>query len=270
MNRLSKQLIYGGAFLLIVFGVLWLGYRAVVPGATCSDGIQNQGEEGLDCGAVCGINCPPPLQALVPHAVQVIRYGDGSYDAVAELENPNAAYGASKVDYSLVLTDQAGAEIMRRRGTTYVNPVQPRYLVFPLSGITQKPAKAELQFDPAQVQWGALNIDQAGSVQFPVRREEMQAASGSFRYSATATNRSNFDFDRVDVTVLLYDPAGTLIGAGTTVLKTVTAGEERAFVVDWPFAVSGVSRAQTIITTNVFDNANYIRTYGSHEKFQEY
>lgn len=270
MSRFAKQLLYGSIFLAIVFGVFWLGYRTVVPAATCTDGIQNQREEGRDCGAVCGTACPPPVQALQGHAVQLVRYSDGSYDAVTHIENPNTLYGASRVDYTLIVTDAGGTELLRRRGTTYVNPVQPRYLVFPLSGMSGTPVTAELQFDPAQVQWGALNIDQAGTVQFSVRRELLEPASGSFRYSATATNRSNFDFDRVDVTVLLYDSSGALIGAGTTVLSTVISSEERAFVVDWPFAIPHVARAQAIVTTNVFDNENYIRTYGTHEQFQEY
>ncbi|NNC45401.1 MAG: T9SS type A sorting domain-containing protein, partial [Winogradskyella sp.] len=36
-------------------------------GATCTDGIQNQGETGIDCGGPCAA-CPPPTPAAVPTA----------------------------------------------------------------------------------------------------------------------------------------------------------------------------------------------------------
>ncbi|MBT8325593.1 MAG: hypothetical protein KJO96_09860, partial [Winogradskyella sp.] len=36
-------------------------------GATCSDGVQNQGETGVDCGGPCAA-CPPPSAAPVPTA----------------------------------------------------------------------------------------------------------------------------------------------------------------------------------------------------------
>jgi hypothetical protein len=268
MPRLLKQFIYGGVFLATVASVIWAGYRFLVPAPVCTDGVQNGREEAVDCGVVCGILCAAPVQPLENKGVQLIHYGNGSYDAVAHLENPNAAYGALRVDYTLKVVDAAGAELLSRRGRTYVNPAQPRYLVFPLTGVTGQPAGAELQFNSADVQWGALNVDQAGTVQFPVRREQLEPASNSFRYEATATNRSNFDFDQVDVTVLLSDDVGTLVGAGTTILKTVIAGEERAFVVDWPFAIPNAVRVQAVVTTNIFDNANYIRAYGSQEQFQ--
>lgn len=39
-------------------------------GATCSDGIQNQGETGVDCGGPCAA-CPPPSAAPLPTAPDV-------------------------------------------------------------------------------------------------------------------------------------------------------------------------------------------------------
>ena len=64
------------------------------------------------------------------------------------------------------------------------------------------------------------------------------------------------------------DASGKVVGANTTVQRTLAAGEERAFTMEWPFPVPTAVNTEVIVTTNIFENANYIRTYGSQERFQ--
>jgi hypothetical protein len=268
MNRLTKQLLYGGFFLLIIGVVGWSGYRLAIPAASCTDGLQNGREEGRDCGAVCGKSCPAPVRPLTAPSVQLIHYGNDTYDALVRLENPNTSYGAARVDYVLVVSDASGASLATRRGSTYVNPLEPRQMVFPLLGIQGVPAKAELQFTPGDVQWAALDVQGGLGVEFAVRQDQLASSSAGMRYQANFINRSSFDFDQLDITVLLYDQSGAVVGAGATVAKTVPAGQERGFVIDWPFAIPSAVRAQAFVTTNIFNNDNYIRAHGSQERFQ--
>lgn len=263
MNRLAKQLIISSIYLVLIGAVAWFVYRAFVPAPTCTDGVQNGKEEGVDCGVVCGVLCPVPVKPLDNAQPLLIKTGPASYDVVAHLENTNATYGASRVDYVMSVADAGGKELASRRGSTYVNPAQPRYLDFPLTGLSGVPAKASFTFDPQAVQWAALSIQAAGDVQFAVRNDVLTVSSASVRYDAIAGNLSKFNFDTVDITVLLYDSAGTIIGANSTVQRTVVSGEQRAFSVSWPFPIPGVVRAQAIVTTNVFTNDNFIRTYGA-------
>lgn len=263
MTRLLKQLLFGGLFLGIFLAVAWFGYRLVVPAPSCTDGVQNGAEEGVDCGArACGVLCAAPVRVLESRPVRLITNADGSWDALVQLENPNTAYGAKRVDYTLTVTDASGAQVAVRRGNTYVNPAQPRYLLFPLGKPETTPAKAELQFDPAAVEWAALSVDAAGSVEFVVRGDTL-TPDGTLRYEATVTNRSRFDFNEVDVTVLLYDASGAVVGAGSTVVRTLVANETRAFVVDWPFPVPAAVDNDAFVGTNIFSNENYLREYGS-------
>lgn len=264
MNRLAKQLIIGGIYLAIVLGISWFVYRAFVPAPTCTDGIQNGKEDGVDCGALaCGMLCPVAVKPLENIEPIIIEIGPSGYDILAHLENPNATYGASRVNYVLTVIDSDGKEIASRRGNTYVNPAQPRYLVFPLQGLTAVPAKATLAFAPTDVVWAALSIDAAGDVQFAVRGDRFTTSSESARFEAMVGNLSKFNFDTVDITVLAYDSNGKIVGANATVQRTVVSGEQRAFLVQWPFPVPGAVRAQAIVTTNVFANDNFIRTYGA-------
>jgi len=264
VNRLAKQLIIGGVFLAIIAGFVWLVYRAFVPAPTCSDGIQNAKEEGVDCGALaCGVLCPVPVKPLVNAEPVIFNTGPSNYDVLAHLENPNATYGASRVDYVLTVTDAQDKELAVRRGTTYVNPAQPRYLLFALSGLAGVPAKGALVFAPTDVTWAALSVEAAGDVQFAVRGDQFTTSSTSARFEATVGNLSKFNFDTLDITVLAYDSTGKIVGANTTIQRTVVSGEQRGFQVQWPFPLPGAVRAQAIVTTNVFANDNFIRTYGA-------
>ena len=53
-RRRKKQFAYGAVFLavlLLVFWMVWSGARTST--SQCADGVQNNGEEGLDCGGLC-------------------------------------------------------------------------------------------------------------------------------------------------------------------------------------------------------------------------
>lgn len=268
MTRLIKQVFYGGIYLAVGIAICFGLYRLVVPAPSCVDGVRNGKEEGVDCGAVCGKSCPSPVQALQNLPIKLIANSDGSWDAIAHLENVNNAYGASRVDYVLRVTDATGATITNRREHTYVNPLQPRYLVFPLGALTAAPVSASLQFQPRDVQWQGLSVEGAGSVAFGVRSDTFTTASNSSRYEALVSNRSGFDFDTVDITVLLYNSAGTVVGGGSTIATTMRAGQSRGIVITWPFSIPGVTRTEASIGTNIFENDNFIKSYGSQERFQ--
>jgi hypothetical protein len=268
VERFAKQFFYGLFFLAVIGAIAWGLYRLAVPVPTCTDGIQNGGEEGVDCGAVCGNSCPPALIPLENRGVQLIHNSDGSWDALAHLENPNGIYGASRVDYMLNVLDAAGMSLAMRSGATYVEPAQPKYLDFALGTLSGKPASAALQFTVASVQWAALSVAAAGTVQFQVRNETLASSSSGVHYSATVTNHSSFDFDAVDVVVLLEDADNAVLAASSTVMRTLTSGQTRGVTLDFPFAAPGFTHAQIFVGTNLFNNDNYLKTYGSPERVQ--
>jgi hypothetical protein len=96
----------------------------------------------------------------------------------------------------------------------------------------------------------------------------LNVTSDEVRYSASVLNKSKFAFDTVDVIVLLFDNKNTIVSANSTVQRTLLPGEERAFVMTWPFAVADAVRAHVIVTTNIFANDNFIRAYGSQTPTQ--
>src|SRR5882724_8010535 len=98
MDRRAKQIIYGIAFLLfwalIFTGVYFIFFHAA---ASCFDGVQNQNEEGIDCGSVCPTSCLPqtlaPIELVEPVKNFIVDQNHLSF--LATVKNQNPAYAAS-------------------------------------------------------------------------------------------------------------------------------------------------------------------------------
>src|ERR1051325_1546720 len=105
MTRSLKKLLYG---LLYIGLFLFIGFTfyssTTAPAPSCTNGIRDQGEEGIDCGGPCAISCA--ILKLNP-----IRVIDGPYVfsaggktvLLAEAYNPNSDYGASVANYEFDL-----------------------------------------------------------------------------------------------------------------------------------------------------------------------
>lgn len=249
--------------------ILYGAYDLLVPDPTCSDGIQNQGEEGIDCGSVCGVLCGAPLEALIVGEPEKFDAGD-DLDVLVEIKNPNTIFGAARVDWRLVVLDGTGQEVTSRRGFTYANPLETRFLIVTFPGLEAQGAGVQFEYEPAEVRWFGGRLPKTQVVDFSVLNEQFVTdEDGSVSYTADIRNDSTFDFDEVDVSVILLDVSGRRLGIGATIIRTLVAGQIRAVTVQWPFNIAGTPvRTQVEVSTNVFNNDNFIRTYGGQERFQ--
>ncbi len=85
-------------------------YNVVVSGnaPSCSDGIQNQGEEGIDCGGPCAPCPPPPPEDDVLLVASYFETGwDGWNDGGADAARVSTSY-SWEGDYSIQLRDNSG------------------------------------------------------------------------------------------------------------------------------------------------------------------
>ncbi len=268
VDRLTKQLIIGLVFLLVIGFAGFRVYRAFFPAPTCVDAIQNHGEEGIDCGPVCGTLCAPAIQPLELRLAQAFPARAGEYDLLFEVYNPNDRSGSSDVPYVAVVSDSQGQELARRRGTLYILPKQTRFVVESSLALAAPPADVAVTL--GEPRWQTLDAAQT-AIDFRLKREHYVPGPSAW-YEGVIMNDSPYDFGRVDVAVLLIDAANQVIGINRTDIETVTAGSERFFKVQWPFSVSGtVARVQVEATTNAFENSNFLKTHGGvPEPFQEF
>jgi hypothetical protein len=274
VTRVLKQLLIGSVYVIILGSLGYGAYDLLTPDATCSDGIRNQGEEGPDCGTVCGILCVAPLEPLQVSEPRLWSsfVVTGGADVLVEIKNPNVIYGAVRMDWVLRLLDGSGQEQAFRRGFTYANPLSTRHLIISFPGIASgMDWTARFEYDPKDVQWVQGDQPVTFAVDFTILNPQLTIGDdGRVMYRADVRNDSTFNFDEVDVSVLLYNADDVPVAAGATLFRTLRTGEVRAFTIPWPELgqMHDPVRARVEVSTNFFDNENFIRTYGGQERFQ--
>src|ERR1035437_5233264 len=115
-----RQIFYIGIILLlcaiVAFSVI---YPKLNKPPTCSDGIQNGTETGIDCGGSCTYAClaqMAPVSVLWSRAFEVVP---GRYNAVAYLVNHNKNVAVEKISYRFRFADANNVYIGKREGSTF-------------------------------------------------------------------------------------------------------------------------------------------------------
>lgn len=258
-GRIAKQLIIGLVFILIFSGIGYGIYSQFVTKPLCTDGIINGKEEGLDCGILaCGKACEPAIMPIEINSSQFFQVGQGDHDFVAQVFNPNTSYGSSRIEYSL-------GSIF---GFFYILPGQTKWLV--LTGLKNSENVSNMKLVINNAQWEKLDMPN-NVVNFVLRRKDYHTIQNGTELDAILYNDSNYDFDKIDVAVILFDEMNSIIGVGKTDIRTFVSKSERGFNVAWPFTLSGnVTRQEVEASTNLFENSNFIKSYGTQERFQKY
>jgi len=265
--------------ILVVLGLLGVGayYKWFYTAPTCFDKIQNQNEEGVDCGGPCQMSCEIlTVKNLEVQWAKAVFLKDDLYDLVAKIDNVNPNYGLERFDYSFRLFDRDGQFISEKKGSSFILPGQNKYIIETNAPASVRPAKTDLVIVAAQkTDWQRLTNDFATPDIFVQDKKfeylEGQAGQGTAQASGIIKNNSNFDFDKITVAVVLFDANKEIIGVNKTEAYTIPAGEERYFSVLWFSPLAGeVKSVDMLADTNLFSDSNFMKRFGTVEKFQEY
>lgn len=273
-RRVAKQLIIALVVMLLFVGAGFAVFAVLVYEApSCSDGVRNQNEVGVDCGGVCS-SCIGLPQALRLRGEAVFVSGDReSADAAFRIENINPQWGATAVPYTVTLEDASGESVASASGTTFVLPFETRLVVEQAIALTRGGSPVRVRVD----------LDTPAWVEVPdeVRDDQLVVTDATFRRFAqgpdlaeargVVRNDSSFTYDRIEVHVEVTDGTGAIVGLRRTEMRTLTPGERREFRVAWrvPLATKGEPRLEIVAATNVFQNENFVRLHGTTERFQE-
>lgn len=277
-SRAQKQLIIGAIFILIIGAI---GYGFVdyffITEAACFDKVQNGIEEGVDCGLLaCGVACEPAIVALDVVSQKLIEVRPGDYDFIAQINNPNSLFGTSRARYTL----NFNGALPDRLGTFYILPGQTRFVI--VSGIQSDSTLAGVSIDITEVEWE--EVQTFDNISFPIQRKSYVVVdnNGVFsEFEAVVLNNSDFNFDKVEVGVILFSAGGgpapggdlvfdDIIAVNRTDIRTFVSKTERSFKVTWPTTLPTAVRQDVEVLTNVFVNSNFIKRYGTQDRFQKY
>lgn len=209
-----------------------------------------------------------PLEIL---ASRLLKVSDFDYDFLVEIKNPNTDLGAAEVFFELRLLDGDGQFIAVKTGSMSLLPGQTRYEI--ISPIITEKEIFRTEFKITNISWERLRSFIPQNL-FLIKNKDyasLPSEQGFFRLRATVFNNSNFDFDRVDVSVVLFDSNNEAVAVNRTDIRTFIKGTNRFFEVMWPNEFQGkVDRVEINAHTDVFNNANFIRDHGTQEKFQRF
>ena len=204
---------------------------------SCTDGIQNEGEQGIDCGGPCPYLCTALERAPTVLFTKPLTDNAGRTDVIAEVENENIAAAAKDVPYTVTLYGADNLVIQKASGTFELPPASkvPLYIPAVPSG-KQKATKAFLEIDPASVAWYSLPTDPR--IVPDVTDVVLGGASSTPRVDATLSNQSVTPLADVTVVVLVHDVNGDVITASKTVVQSIPPHGQAKAVFTWndPFS----------------------------------
>lgn len=216
---------------------------------------------------------PTPVVSIQPLLVaseHLLKVGNLDYDFVVEIRNPNTDFGAAEVLYDLNIV-RDGELITVQIGSTNLLPGQTRYEVISPLKVDKEISGAE--FKIINLNWQRLKEFIPQSL-FSVKNQEyahLPPGQGFSRLRATLSNDSNFDFNRVDVHIVLFGEDGRVLAVNKTDIRTFLAKTARFIEVRWPKAFEGrVGRIEINAYTDVFKNESFLREHGTQEKFQKF
>jgi len=274
MHRRVKQTVIGGVYLIL--GVLFYTffYFAFIKAPeTCFDKKQNQNETGIDCGGVCAAMCKENIvgEDLRFTEKAFVPAGNGKYDVIGKVYNPNDVEGASSFTYTVTLKDGDENVLTTRSGKSYILPQENKYILELNLATAVPPATAAFTVD--NVEWArfsgyqekpAVNIYQKSY-------SEISSGAGFGEVKGLLMNESPYDFRSIIVKVILRDSVGSPLAFNSTEIRTVLSSEERDFRLVWPSAFPGVvEKVEMEVDADVYHSDNFIRQYLPGGKFQEF
>lgn len=247
-RRIAKQLSYGTFFfatLLVIIGGLYLWLK---PEPSCFDGKQNQDEEGIDCGGVCGRACLPlTLKPIAVEQTRILFPSEKSISLLSRIQNANVSHGARRFTYEFRLYGKGGALITAIPGASYLYPGEVKYLAvlnLSVAHISNVERAELLVFNPV---WEAANSWR--KPQLTIQSSQATSTSRAIEVRGRLVNRDTVTLSDVRVLALFYGELGQVAGVSQTELDDVRPGANISFTVVHPLLPQiDVGRTQLFVT----------------------
>lgn len=264
--------IYAVLFLLFCGFVFSKIYSWLKPEPTCLDNVQNQNEEGVDCGGVCQNKCAPAARYdLKVNSAGFVESGiAGKYDLYAEVSNPNPDLGASQFQYIFKIKNSSGVPDAAREGTAIILPGETKYIVENNIESKTSPESVELEIkNPAWVEFADYEKPQLKIIN--KNYNEISSGVGFGEAVGVLRNDSPFDFSTIKIKIILKNFSGEIVALNSTQINTVKSGENREFRALWLSKFPGtVGNMEVQAEVNVFDSDSFAKKYFKAQRFQGY
>lgn len=272
-KRIIKRTVIILVYVAIILAVAMPLYFLFRADPTCDDGKINQGEEKIDCGWPCQ-KCEeiPDIENLEIVEKSLVPIGQGKYDALARIKNPNSLFGAASFDYSFEFLSENGKAIAERSGSSFVLPGEAKYVLE--FNVDPQEVPESFNFRIKSFKWQKFTAFEDPDV--AVYQKEFNFISsgvGFAQLKAKIQNRSGYDFRRITTRAVIRDISGKPVAVNETNSNDVKVNEERELIFNWNDSFTkdiNVQRIEVEPDVNVFDQDNFMKKYGSPGQYESY
>src|SRR3989344_217156 len=229
----------------LILGAIVVAFIAIIliatfyKSPTCTDGVRNQNEQGVDCGGSCPLLCSADVEPPTVLFTKAIPSGVGRLDVVALVENKNATAAAKNVPYTITIYNFGQSLIQRVSGTLDLPPAgSVPFFVPNIASGKQTVETSFLSIDGSAVKWYALPGDPR--LLPGVSNIVLAGSTGSPRVTATLSNSDVASMENIRVVAIIRDASGNTIGASATLIRTIPALERVTATFTWNAPFDGV------------------------------
>lgn len=223
-----------------------LGVVTFYEAPSCSDGIQNQGEGGIDCSGPCPYACTADVQAPAVLFTKAINSGTGRTDVVALVENKNGTVAAKNVPYRISAYGSGQVLLQEVTGTIDLPPstVVPVFAAGVTTG-KQPVVNVFLTIEREVPRW--YQFDSTSRTVPQVSGTKPAGTLESPRIQATLTNPSPFPLSNIPVVVLVRDTNKEVVAASRTLVQTIAPQSSATAVFTWNTPFSAIPASIDVI-----------------------
>lgn len=241
--------IFALIILIIAFGVYFFYFR---PAPTCSDGIKNQKEEGIDCGGSCQECEIKNLKNINILWVKALATQNQNYDLLARVSNLNQNYGSSQFNYEFQLFDLNDNLISARQGSAFILPREEKYVIEQKVFAGQEVSKVKLYISP--ISWERAKDYSPPEIQVLNKKFEIKNEYPIFALASGIVKNSSYSIcENVKIIIVLFGVNNEPVAVNSVNVDRLDAGQERLFSAPWYFSfLSQVVRAEMEPQINIF------------------
>lgn len=247
--RHAKQIIYGALYLFLFGGIILAVYFwSLKPAPSCFDGVQNQGESGIDCGGPCSQVClPPGLKPLkVVDRVLTFRPDVSRISILGRISNPNPDHAAKSFAYKFSLSNNQNIVVQSFRGSSFAYAGEVKYILLPNVAAPQA-AFSHIDLEIQDLEWVPAG-ELEGPPQISVSSVETATSSKGLVVEGQVLNGDTVQFAKVLVVAIFRGQYGQIAGASQTEVDALSPNESRPFSIIHP-AIPNVDITGTKIFT---------------------
>lgn len=282
IQRMMKRL---SVIFVLIFALLIISWPNLQPkDDPCFNGQLDMGEDEIDCGGICNKTCPAPDKPPLVEDVKIewaaaLKDGSNNYDLIAKIVNTNRHWGAISVNYKFIIYGINGDIIDTKTGRTYIVPLGfsegggVKYVIDNNYSLDREISKVDFELD--DFRWSevrdVLELPELSVDTIVIKDKEYGSSESGNEYFyvyGVTENTSKYSFRMIDIYAVVYDKDNNPIAAGKTDQWTVGSGGGWEFRIFWNDKFEGeAARVDYVAETNIYDQSNFMRNYGTGKKY---